>query len=96
MDETGNPPGVGGTRAPERITGLPNPPEDNARKRFELERERRRAEKRRKDAKDSSTPRDTWDGESARDRAGAEPAAPPEPEPERPAKREDGGLDVVV
>lgn len=96
MDESRPPGGVGGSRAPERIAGLPYPPEDNARKRFELERERRRAEKRRKDAKDPSTPRDTWDGEGARDREPAEGPARPGTEPERPARREDGGLDVVV
>lgn len=98
MEETGTPGRVGGTRGPEGIAGLPYPPEDNARKRFELERERRRAEKSRKDAKDPSAPRDTWDGDSARERADAGPAVPPqpEPEPERPAKREEGGLDVVV
>jgi hypothetical protein len=96
MDESRPPGGIGGSRAPEQIAGLPYPPEDNARKRFELERERRRAEKSRKDAKDSSTPRDTWDGDSARDPEPATPPAGPGAEPERPAKREDGGLDVVV
>lgn len=94
--EESRPGGIGGTRGPEGITGLPYPPEDNARKRFELERERRRAEKSRKDAKDSSTPRDTWDGDSSRERPEAEPAAPPESAPQRPATREEGGLDVVV
>jgi len=83
-----------GTRPPDRIPSLPTPPDDNARKRFLLERERRRAERRRKDDKDAGNAPDRWDGASSQERPDPpEPAPPPAGEPGR---REEGGLDVVA
>lgn len=96
MDDAESPGGIGGSRAPERITALPYTPEDNARKRFELERERRRAEKNRKDPKEPSTSPDVWDGDS---QAAADPPAPeavPGTRSDRDGRRGEGGLDVVV
>jgi hypothetical protein len=95
MVENSDLPGsVSGTRPPGRLTEIPQAPEDNARRRFELERERRRAEKSRKDGKDpEGGPRDRWDGP---EEGGGEPASPPPSGQGARTPREEGGLDVVA
>lgn len=68
VEESGLPGSVSGTRPPEQLGDVPRSDEDNARKRFRLERERRRAEKSRKEPTDRPVElRDHWDGEQRRD-----------------------------
>jgi hypothetical protein len=99
VESSGSSGSVSGTRAPEQLGGTPHAPEDNARKRFRLERERPDAEKERREPTDrDSEPRDRWDGEGRRDEGTAGQPAPPRVE--KPAgsedRRREGGLDVVA
>lgn len=108
MVENSNlPGGVGSSQGPPQLGSVPHPPEDNARKRFRLEQERRRAEKKSKEPTDREgdvgpVARDHWDGErrdphAPREDAGDGPAGPEGTrQPRGGAPTQEGGLDVVA
>jgi len=102
FENSGSPGGVGRPQGPLQLGGVPHSAEDNARKRFRLEQERRRAEKNPKEPTDREDPhaRDRWDGERHEGEPEAEVGPRPDDarttEPPRGQPGKEGGLDVVA
>jgi hypothetical protein len=104
MVENSNlPGGIGTPKGPPQLGAVPHPPEDNARKRFRLEQERRRAEKKPKEPTDGegdvgTVARDHWDGERQGEDGPKEGGSEAEGtrKPRGGTSTQEGGLDVVA